>query len=375
MDPNMAVALNFGRHRQAVQAIIDEHIAGYDYLAYVEGRFDEAYDQGKAAGFRQWMESELGSRILEMEEDLNDPDTVYAVMDYQGFLQENPPAESRRGLVEKLMDASNAANHAKLIISGMREGIFTGFRDALGGSVALVAPELSFPEEVIDDMVVVTGLYAYRDATDDELSRYLTHLESEDTRWLYRVFSEIMRDMVVDVCRAISRESAEYFEESALSYLARMDELAHREYELEAGRLAMGFPADPISQVIPIPTDAGETDLMLYQVTYEGLGISLVASYNYYANVIVDRVSSSDLLESVIGGMVGQDKMLLHMEPMDFHGYPAVVARAMSGRGLMIMRCRAYLLGNELIQVLFYGPAYIADHPKIDEYMEGLRLP
>ncbi|MBA7650282.1 hypothetical protein ES703_58085 [subsurface metagenome] len=223
-------------------------------------------------------------------------------------------------------------------------------------------------------MTITTFLYTYRDATDEELALYLEFLEEKDSRWVLDTLKAVYQEMIREVCVQIGREAGPYFETAAEEYLARVDGLSFERYEVDEGVFAVALPKDPERAVQTVPAEAGYIEIVFYMCEYQELGLVFSASFNVYPEAVVQRQTAYDLLDNAMANMINQGQVLLSKEKISATGNPGYDVKISALNGMMFLRNTLYLAGNTLIQLIFFGPAYLTHHQKLDLFFNSFHL-
>jgi hypothetical protein len=116
--------------------------------------------------------------------------------------------------------------------------------------------------------------------------------------------------------------------------------------------------------VVRIDTDRAEAD-----------GVEFAVTIALYPEDFKD-VAAKTLLDAVRDGLKGSDGEIKSDEPLTLDVGNSTVTgrefRIQAGRNLL--RCRAYLLGNKLYQVMVTGPKSIVEGPVVGPFFDSFEL-
>ena len=373
-NPNIAVALNNEAVQEKVSAIVENKIFNMDYFTYVVKRFSRIYNKERIASYQEWAQSDLGKRITQIEMDASSVESSFMILTYSETLKENPPEEKRVELIERIAAITGSSEEARVTIKSIGEGIYSGLKEAVKKDIYIRAPHKGDIPQGLDEILITTFLYTYRDVSDKDLAAYIIVLEDEDTQWLLTSLRGIYKEMITEVCEQIGQEIWPYFEQAAAKYLTKIDGFIYKSYTIDSGGFTVAFPKKPQKEVQTIPSEAGDIELTMYHAVYEELGASFFASFNVYPDTVIEKRYPYVVLDNSVAGMAGEGKTLISKEKTSIAGNPGYDVRISVLNGMMLMRNTIYLVGNKLIQIMFYGPAYIADHSKLDSFFKAFQL-
>ncbi len=374
-DPNLSILQIDNAIGERVTEIVESNISNMEYFTFVVKSFSRLYRGEKVARYREWAKSALGRKITQMEMEASSPETAFTALMYSETLQENPPSTRREELIRRIIEITGSLDQAMMLVKSIGEGIYTGLQGAVTRPVFITQPARGIiPQGVLDESLLVTFLYGYREATAEELELYLVVLEDENTQWVLSTLQTINQEMIREVCAQIGQEAAPYFEKAAVEFLAEVESLSYTEYKVAGGGFAVGLPKEPERTAQTIPTEVGDIEVVLEVCEYQDLGLTFLAAFNLYPEAIITQQTPYELLDKSVAGMAGTDKVLVFKEKISIKGYPGYDVRFSVFNGMMFMRDTLFLVGNKLIQVMFNGPAYLTDHPVLQRFFNSLQL-
>ena len=373
-DPNIAVAYNNIAYQEEVEEIIQRRIYETDYFAYVVEGFKSRFDEKRVTSYYHWVVSPVGEKITQMEMGVSNLNSAFEILEYGGYLEQNPPEDERVRLVQKIINIAGGQDKASSAIDEIRKGLYTGLQETVGNETPTVRFGIGEEQQTTNEMLLTTFLFTYREATNEELQEYVTVLEDQDTRWILDVLHTIYVEMVNTLCREIAIETGPYFRKASSEILSQMEKLDFESYRLSHNEFDVFFPTEPEKMVQEIPTTGESLDITIWQVIFDDLGANFLVSFNRYPKELVETQSAYTLLDNAVYGMLGDDKILISNDRISLNGTPGYDIRAFTHNGMLTVRNTVYLAGDRLFQVIFYGPTYIADQQKIKDFFRSFRI-
>lgn len=137
----------------------------------------------------QWLGSERGRRITQVEEAASTPAAQARMAEFAATLQANPPKPERLALIRRLDAATRATDFATDLSMRVAVAVARGLVAAQASS--LPASDLDAALEAhrgpmrtgAQRMVLLTFLYTYRDLSDADVSAYVEFMESVPGQW------------------------------------------------------------------------------------------------------------------------------------------------------------------------------------------------
>jgi hypothetical protein len=373
-NPNLGLALNMGVDREVLAKKINGIVTETNYFAEAVERFGKVYDEKRAAFYLQWVATDLGRKITEMEKLSSAPDAAYLIMAYGAVIGQSPPSKKRIELVTRLARRTGGGREASELIYQIESGVVAGLREKLQDEVH-IRPAVQSPNQaLLDDAVLTSSLYTYQNATDEELAEYVAILEHKDMVWCLDQLGVVFRDLVYTVSREVGLISAPFFKDSSRRFVVAFDGLDYTISRIELEGFTVAFPKSPNLQQESIPSDDGVVPMSIYYTSYDDLATSFYASTSTYPQAVVDRKSPYDFLDDVVVGMIGQDKVLVEKRTISMGTIPGYEIRLSVYNGMMLMRSMVFLEDDVLTQITFFAPAYIHFHPKSDEFFQAFDL-
>jgi hypothetical protein len=142
----------------------------------------------------------------------------------------------------------------------------------------------------------------------------------------------------------------------------------------EDHRYKVKFPKKPTSDSPKnLATAAGVVRLDTDHVDADGMELAVTVAT--YPDGFKD-VAAKTILDGVRDGLKGSDGVLFADEEVTLEtGGAAVGGREFKvGAGRNLIRCRAYLVGNKLYQVMATGPKDLADGPAAEPFFKSFAL-
>lgn len=160
--------------------------------------FKDNFDQGRLLVILDWLNSPLSQKMTRLEVAASTVEAMRGMNDFAVWMQQNPPAQERLALVQKL---DETVGGTKLVIE-MNLVSFRGIAKAIDPTLP---PEKRLQKGQLDQLcgqmrtqlqlplknsTLVSYLYTYRSVSDYELKTYINFWESEAGMWFNRVYSE-----------------------------------------------------------------------------------------------------------------------------------------------------------------------------------------
>jgi hypothetical protein len=166
----------------------------------IRHRLDKDLPEQVANPTLDWLRSDLGRRITDLENRAKSPEAALQQAAFTLQLQIEPPSAERMQLVRRLEDATGGSDHAvdgwetvavtlgAVMTAGMADGPQRA-KDIVREKLAKLRPDVKtlFRQASLRHM-----LFMYRTLTDEELSRYAEFLESETGKELTRIVNEVL---------------------------------------------------------------------------------------------------------------------------------------------------------------------------------------
>lgn len=367
-NPNLAIPINMGDNRDEAGRLMYSMIHERDYFELLVDTFAGYYDSKRAASYRRWAETELGSRIVAMEAEASNEAAAYNVLAYQQTLNQNPPTASRSAIIERIAELAGSGAAATELINQIEAGVFDGLTRGIAPGIYVKKPAPAVSQDILDESVLLSYHYAYREASDQELEAYLSFLEERDTRWFLDSLDMAQKSLVRETAAAIASAAAPYFESAAIRINERFDTLPFKEVVNEGDGWRVEFPGAVTEQSEDITSEYGTVPIRYSFVAIEDLGSTFYVSVSNYPESLFQDKTDEEIFASSIEGMLGYENVLTDKSQLrvgNAYGYN-VVASAMNG--MMQFRCYVLLNRKDLMQALFYGPAYLLDHPAVERF-------
>ena len=373
-NPNLALPLHMGAGRDALAEKINSIITGTNYFKETVDRFGEVYDEKRVAFYRQWVQTDVGRRITEMEKLASTPEAAYMILAYGATLGQSPPSDKRIELVTRIAQFTGGGAEASELVYQIESGVVAGLWEKLGNDVYIRPAAQTSNEALLDDAVVTSSLYAYQNATIDELVEYVKVLEHKDMEWCLDQLGGVLKNLMFAVSREIGLVGASFFRDSAQHFTETFERLDYSQSHIELEGFTVAFPKPPTLQEESLPSEDGVTLMSIYHASYDEIATSYYASTSTYPQSAVRDKSPNSVLDEVVTGMVGQDKLLIDRKTISLgaiHGYNVLMS---AYNGMMLMRSMIFLQDNVLTQITFFAPAYIHFHQKADEFFSAFFL-
>ncbi len=158
------------------------------------------YNESHATAYLKHLNSPLSQKMARLESDTNNPDNRDDIKAFSAALANQPTAQSRSTLVERLDQATRTTDFSIDMQTAFFKAIFVAIEPVMEADMRLGEGELekmvnevrtSF-EEGLRNNTRLSFLYAFRDISDEELKSYIEICESEEYRWAIQLLGNAM---------------------------------------------------------------------------------------------------------------------------------------------------------------------------------------
>ena len=147
-----------------------------------------------------WLQSPLASRMLEMEAGMHHDDTAMAAY-VQGLDMEDDATIERVQVVQSLLEAMGGAEVMVDMIASMMRAMIIAGQEVVDDAEAISPEQIDAQITLMkarmlpqfEPAIVVMMLYAYRDATTDELKEYASYYNTPEGAWYNRATSAALK--------------------------------------------------------------------------------------------------------------------------------------------------------------------------------------
>ena len=145
-----------------------------------------------------WYNSPLAKKMVDLEVKMTTPEEYRKMSIYAMKLQSEPPSDERMVLVQKLDAVLEASQLSKQVLSVFFKSFLQGFNAVQIEGQKKSAEELEAQLKQINDrldaqvkgQIMVTFLYMYNTASDDELREYISFYESQHGHYFAKLMSD-----------------------------------------------------------------------------------------------------------------------------------------------------------------------------------------
>jgi len=158
------------------------------------------YNESHATTYLKHLNSPLLLKMAKLESGTNNPANREDIKAFSTALTNQPTAQSRSTLVERLDKATRTTDFSIDMQTAFFKAIFVAIEPAMEADMRLGEGELekmvnevrTSLEEGLRNNTRLSFLYAFRDISDDELKSYIEICESEDYRWGIQLLGNAM---------------------------------------------------------------------------------------------------------------------------------------------------------------------------------------
>jgi len=158
------------------------------------------YKADAAQGFLKHLRSPIAKKMGALEAKTRDPAERPAIVDFIKAIQENPLPAKRTALIQRLDTATRTSDFSVDMQAALFKAIFTAIDPVMAEDMRISEDELTKMvnevrgslEQNIKRSTQVAYLYAFRDISDEELTRYIEMGESDDYRWGIQLLGNAM---------------------------------------------------------------------------------------------------------------------------------------------------------------------------------------
>ena len=207
------------KERATVAKIIADAFRSGPILATVRTAFQKSYDPTQMGLLLAQLRTPLARKMSELEGATSEPDFAQKLRAFAVQLKDAPPAQDRVARLVQL----EAINGATDLVLELRA---TSIATALKALSPLMPPEKRTPPDRVDALardvagqqrdatrqeMLLVYLYAYRDATDQELDEYIGIEGSEAGRWFHDIYRKARLEALTAATETAVRQVAKSF--------------------------------------------------------------------------------------------------------------------------------------------------------------------
>ena len=158
------------------------------------------YNESHATAYLKHLNSPLSLKMAKLESDTSDPANREDIKAFSAALTNQPIAESRGQLVERLDKATRTTDFSIDMQTAFFKAIFVAIEPVMEADMRIGEDELdkmvnevrTSLEEGLRNNTRLSFLYAFRDISDAELKSYIEMCESEQYRWGIQLLGNAM---------------------------------------------------------------------------------------------------------------------------------------------------------------------------------------
>ena len=213
-------------HGQLTGILVDSY-QGEVLYAHVLRYFETHAEPARLEEALAWLHSPLSKKMTQFEVESSTPEGHRELRQFAAGLASNLPSDARVGVVMRLDEATQASDWSVNMVASVT-------RAMIEGTQPLLPPEKKISEEDLDKQmeymkaalkptikstVLVSFLYTYRAASDEELEQYAGYWESESGQWLNQITSEAWLEALSAAGREAGERIAEIKSKKSLTRL------------------------------------------------------------------------------------------------------------------------------------------------------------
>lgn len=207
------------KERATVAKIIGDAFRSPQILAAVRTAFQKSYDPTQIGLLLAQLRTPLARKMAELEGATSEPGFAQKLRAFAVELKDAPPAQDRLARLAQLEALSGATD----LVLELRA---TAIAAALKALSPLLPPEKRMPPDRVDGLarevagqqrdatrqeMLLVYLYAYRDATDQELDEYIGIEGSEAGRWFQDIYRKALLEALTAATETAVRQVAKSF--------------------------------------------------------------------------------------------------------------------------------------------------------------------
>ena len=158
------------------------------------------YNEPHATAYLKHLNSPLSLKMAKLESDTNNPSNREDIKAFSAALTNQPTAQSRSQLVERLDKATRTTDFSIDMQTAFFKAIFIAIDPVMEADMRINEDELkkmvnevrTSLEEGLRNNTRLSFLYAFRNVSDTELKHYIEACESEEYRWGIQLLGNAM---------------------------------------------------------------------------------------------------------------------------------------------------------------------------------------
>lgn len=355
-------------------------IAG-DMLKSVAKYLQEKYNETYAGNYLKWLDGKIGKKVTKMELAASTPAAAAGIMSYMLKMDENPPKENRVAMVQKLIKSLDIVEHTKQQAGDTFAKMANGINKNLPANRKVPEDELKkikivFQESLvmqIENYLVPTYLYTYKDLADDELQKYVDELASGEGSWFHKNLSEAHSSAVESGAEKFGSALGERI---AKIIIPEQAELKWEKNKLGQGDIEIEFPAKTEIQKQEIPIEGG-TALEMNMISAEINGMVFMISWiDDYPPLVQGGADIKELLTNMADGSAnnvgGQIVVAEYITRQG--GHPGVEFDVSILSANRVIRSQIFCIGKKYVQLMIIAGIGDVYDKENDRYFASLEI-
>lgn len=364
----------------AGEKISTEFFVGEDILDNVSGELAKDFNRKYAEKYMEWLDTDLGKKITELEVNASSPEAAMAALGYSVKLQQQPPSDERIALVERVIQVLDAVEQA-----GKRSGtIMIKISRGINSSLPM---DRRTPNDVLDKVgdiykktsagqmesfIMPTFLYTYESLSDEDLGKYVDFLDTKEARW----FNQILLDAQL----AAIENDCEKFGAALGKDIAKLEppekvKLKWKEYSPAAGDFSIEFPAEIQPQQTEIPTEDGGS-ITMNMISSEINGLAFMMSYiDNYLQLMQEEIVAEDILAAAANGSAANTGgTIIEGDYIELDGFTGLDFKVSIMGGSGLIRSRIYLARGNFYQIMVIGAIRDTLNEENNRFLDSFKI-
>ncbi len=213
-------------HGQLTGILVDSY-QGETLYAHVLRYFETHAEPAQVEEALAWLNSPLSKKMTEFEVEAATPEGQQQLQQFAAGLGSNLPSDARVALVMRLDEATRATDLSVNMLASVTRAMIEGTQPLLPPGKKISEEDLEMQIEymkaalkpTLKSTILISFLYTYRAASDEELEQYAGYWESESGQWLNRITGEAWLEAMSAAGREAGGRIAEISSRKSLTRL------------------------------------------------------------------------------------------------------------------------------------------------------------
>jgi len=336
------------------------YYSGNEIFKRVEKHFLENYKKKYFDRIMNWLETDLGKRIVKMEVVASTPEAATAILSYSLQLQSSPPEKKRMEMIETLIEVIEIDKRFSSKMEAIYMRMMKGVNSSLPEDRRIEDEELEIVKKSLletlsgqmNSFLLSTYLYTYQELSNEELEKYIDFLSEKSSKWFNRNLFDIMLAAIED---GSERFGVDLGKKIAKIELEKREERKWKEYNVEDTKYSIDFPGKPEYDVQTFTTESGTLELKIFGVGFDEMAYMFMWIQKH--PVLAQKLMGPEelLTEAMMGSAMSVSGQVLENNFVNIQGYTGIDFKVAFMGGQALMESMLVIVDGDLVQIMMNG--------------------